>query len=101
MATEAEELKASEEEDKAAEEEQAAEAEEQAAEAAEEQEEEEDEQRDPGSTMIASWGYNREEELLEVTFQNGREESYGCTPEQWTEAASTSSAGKWMHENVL
>ena len=67
----------------------------------EEAQEAEDEQRDPGSSMISSWGYNREAEELEVTFQNGKTESYGCTPEQWADAASTASAGKWMHANML
>lgn len=62
---------------------------------------EEDEQRDPGSTMVASWGYNREAEELEVTFQNGRTESYPCSPDQWTEASQTASAGRWMHQNML
>lgn len=78
-----------------------AEAEEQKQQEEEEQHEEEDEQRDPGSSMIASWGYERESEELVVTFQNGHEESYPCSPAQWEEAKSTSSAGKWMHANML
>ena len=84
-----------------AEEEEAQQQEEQKAQEEEEQHDEEDEQRDPGSTMIASWGYDREAEQLEVTFQNGHEESYPCTPDQWSEATTVASAGKWMHENML
>src|ERR1039457_1144904 len=67
----------------------------------EEQSQEANESRDPGSTMVASWGYDEEGEELEVEFQNGHEQSYACTQEQWEEAKDASSAGKWMHENML
>lgn len=99
MAEEAQEV-TQEEEAKASELEAVEEAEQKAQQEAEAQAEE-DEQRDPGSSMVASWGFNAEAELLEVTFQNGREETYSCTPEQWAEANSSPSAGKWMHQNML
>jgi hypothetical protein len=51
--------------------------------------------------MLAEWGYNREAEEINVTFNNGRSESYPCTPQPWEDANNASSAGKWMHENVL
>lgn len=98
MASEAEEVKVQEEEAKAQEE---SEAEEQKASEEEEQHEEENEPRDVASSMVSSWGYDESNEQLEVVFQNGHEESYPCSPEQWAEAKSASSAGKWMHENVL
>ncbi len=94
MATEAEEAEAQAASEKAEEEESKAQEE-------ESQHEEEDERRDPGSTMVQSWAYNGEAEELEVEFVNGHEESYPCTPEQWAEASSASSAGKWMHSNML
>ena len=51
--------------------------------------------------MIAEWGYNREAEALDVLLNNGHEESYPCSPEQWEDAKNALSPGKWMHANVL
>src|SRR5271156_6139519 len=98
MATEAEEAKAVEEEDKQAEEQEASEAAEAEQEATEA---EEGEQQAVSSTMVESWGYNAENEELEVAFLNGHTESYGCTPDQWTDAQNAASVGKFMHENFL
>ena len=90
-AVEQEEVKAAEEQEDA----------EQKATEEEEQHEEENEPRDVASSMISSWGYDEANEQLEVVFQNGHEESYPCSAEQWAEAKSSSSAGKFMHENML
>ena len=79
----------------------AAEAEEAKAQEEEDEQAEEDEAKDPGSSMVSTWAYNRENEEIEVAFQNGHEESYPCSPELWAEASDTSSAGKFMHANFL
>jgi hypothetical protein len=66
-----------------------------------EEEEQDDEARPVASTMVAEVGYNREANELEVTFDNGKQESYSCTPEQWEELKNAPSVGKWMWANVL
>lgn len=60
-----------------------------------------DEPRPVASSMVSEWGYDRQSETLEVTFNNGKQEGYPCSPEQWEEAKNADSAGKWMHENML
>jgi hypothetical protein len=77
------------------------EAEEEKAEEAEEASQAEDEPYSPVSSMIGSWGYNREEEQLEVEFVNGHTEAYPCTAQQWDSAKEAASPGKFMHENFL
>ncbi len=88
------------EEERTQEELQAEEAEHQQEEA-EQEEQEADEPYDPGSSMVAEWGYDRESETLEVTFQNGHTENYPCTPDLWIQARETDSPGKFMHGNFL
>ena len=89
-----------EEEEAAAAQQQAEEAEAKA-EAEEEEQEVEDEPRTVSSSMVAEVGYDREGEEVQVVFVNGHEESYGCTPEQWSELADAPSVGKYMWENFL
>lgn len=62
---------------------------------------EDDEQRAVASSMVSSWGYNREAEQIEVNFINGHTASYDCSPDQWAEAKEASSPGRWMHQNIL
>ena len=82
--------------------EEAEEKEAQEAEATEKEEEEpEEESQTPDSSMVAEWRYESGPETLVVTFVNGHEESYSCSPEQWTAAKEASSAGKWMHQEML
>lgn len=65
------------------------------------EESEEEESEAVSSSMVSEWSYNPGEEVLTVTFNNGKTESYGCTPAQWKEAKEAPSAGRWMHANVL
>lgn len=67
----------------------------------EEQTEHDDAPRPVASTMVSEIGYNRDNELLEVVFVNGKEEDYACTPDEWESIKEAPSIGKWMHEHVL
>lgn len=88
----------SEEEEAAA---KASEEEEQKLESEEEASEAEDEPRAVSSSMVAEVGYDREAEEINVSFVNGHEESYGCSPEQWSDLLAAPSVGKAMWEMFL
>lgn len=60
-----------------------------------------DANRAVASSMVASWGYDRADEQIEVFFNNGHFDTYACSPEQWEEAKVTSSPGRFMHDNFL
>ena len=66
-----------------------------------EEEHPEDEQKGVSSVMLSEWGYNRQDEVLEVVFMNGREESYPCSVAQWEDAQNAASVGKYMWANFL
>jgi hypothetical protein len=88
-----------------AEEEEAAVKAEEEAEKEEEQQEEqveaEDEVRSVSSSMVAEVGYEREAEEVVVVFVNGHEDSYPCTPDQWSALLDAPSVGKFFWENFL
>ena len=67
----------------------------------EEEQAEEDEPRAVSSSMVAEVGFDREAEEVKVTFNNGGEASYPCSPEAWSGLLAAPSVGKWMWENVL
>ena len=68
----------------------------------EEQEKAEANQPRPfASSMVAEAGFDPDAGTLTVVFQNGREEDYNATEEQWEELKAAPSPGRWMHENLL
>lgn len=66
-----------------------------------EEEEQDDELRAVPSSMVAEIGYDRETEELEVVFNNGKQDTYPCSPDQWEEVKNAPSVGRWMWANVL
>jgi len=66
-----------------------------------EEEEHDDAEREVASSMVSSWGYDREGETLSVQFVNGHQQSYQCSPALWEEAKEAPSPGHFMHENLL
>lgn len=71
------------------------------AEEQERQEEEDNQLRPVPSSMVAEVGYDKENEELIVIFNNGHEDTYPITPEQWADLKLAPSVGKWMWANVL
>lgn len=65
------------------------------------EEEHDDANRAVASSMVASWGYDRAAEQLQVFFTNGKQNTYDCSPTQWEDAKQATSPGRWMHLNVL
>lgn len=64
-------------------------------------EEHDDSERAVASSMVAAWGYDRVNEQIEVSFDNGHQGSFSCTPDQWEEAKEAVSPGRFMWQHFL
>lgn len=53
------------------------------------------------SSMISEISWDEEEEMLTVVFNNGHEEEYPASKEQWQGLLNAPSKGKYMWEEIF